>query len=361
MLINGRQYRTIWLASNKKQVHIIDQRFLPFKFVVEKIHTVAQMVRAIKEMRVRGAPLIGAAAAYGIYLALDQAVKKQRGYDFIEQSFAQLAASRPTAVNLMWALNMQRAQIEKTDTLIEKRERALQTAERIADEDVQRCRAIGNYGFEIIEQISAKKKAQPVQILTHCNAGALGCIDYGTATAPIYQAHREGMALHVWVDETRPRNQGALTAWELAAEGIPHTIICDNTGGLLMRKGQVDMVVVGADRVALNGDTANKIGTYLKALAAYDNKVPFYVALPSPTIDQNLASGRDIPLEKRDPEEVLCIDVLRHGRMKKLHLFGKGSEALNYAFDITPARLITAFITEKGVLKPDELGKIVKS
>ncbi|MBN1799556.1 MAG: S-methyl-5-thioribose-1-phosphate isomerase [Spirochaetales bacterium] len=355
MLIQGRQYRTIWLAPDKKHVRVIDQRFLPFKFVVEKIRTVEQMVRAIKEMHVRGAPLIGAAAAYGIYLACAQAEKKRRSDEFIEQSFASLAASRPTAVNLMWALDRQRAQLQKADNPMDKKKRALQVAERIAEDDVERCRAIGHYGLTIIKRISAQNKGRPVQILTHCNAGALGCIDFGTATAPIYQARKQGIALHVWVDETRPRNQGRLTAWELREQGIAHTLVCDNAGGLLMRQGMVDMVIVGADRVAVNGDTANKIGTYLKALAAYDNKIPFYVALPIPTIDRNLANGRDIPLEKRDPEEVLYINGIKRGKMERVQLFGTGSTALNHAFDVTPARLITAFITERGVVKSNKL------
>lgn len=361
MLIDGRQYRTIWLAPNKKHVCIIDQRFLPFKFVIRKIHTVGQMVRAIKDMQVRGAPLIGAAAAYGIYLALSEAMKKQRGWDFMEQAFKLLAASRPTAVNLMWALDIQRLQLKKAGNMAEKREHTLQAAEMIAREDVERCRVIGNYGLPLIKKISKQNKGRPVHILTHCNAGALGCIDHGTATAPIYQAHRQGIALNVWVDETRPRNQGRLTAWELRQQGITHTLICDNSGGLLMREGKVDMVIVGADRVAANGDTANKIGTYLKALAAYDNQVPFYVALPIPTIDWSRESGSDIPLEKRDPEEVLCINGLRHGKMQKVRLFGAGSTALNNAFDITPARLITGFITEKGIYKPKDLITLLKS
>jgi methylthioribose-1-phosphate isomerase len=357
MIVKDRPYRTIWLGEDKKCVYIIDQRFLPFKFVIEKIATVHQMTRAIKEMHLRGAPLIGAAAAYGVYLAVREALQKGYNDDFLAQAFSALKDSRPTAVNLSWALDLQQSELKQAQSMAEKCGRALQVAEMIADQDVKRCKAIGENGLALIREKSRQKGNKLVQVLTHCNAGALACIDYGTATAPIYQAHAQGISLHVWVDETRPRNQGALTAWELAGQGVPHTVICDNTGGLLMHRGQVDLVIVGTDRVAANGDVANKIGTYLKALAAYDNKIPFYVALPTPSIDWNLKSGQEIPIEERSPEEVLNAGGILGNKFRQIRLFAPGSKALNYAFDITPARLVTAFITEKGVYKSDELKK----
>jgi methylthioribose-1-phosphate isomerase len=371
MLVNGKQYRTIWKTPHKKAVSVIDQRFLPFKFVIETIRTVSEMARAIKEMHVRGAPLIGAAAAYGIYLACIEAADKGRGEGFLENSFNLLAGTRPTAVNLRWALDVQRRALDNAAGLENKYRKALETAEMIADTDEQRCAEIGRQGLALIRKAAARgcgqaenkngcvenKNGRPVRVLTHCNAGALGCIDHGTATAPLYEAARQGIALHVWVDETRPRNQGRLTAWELSQQGIAHSIVCDNAGGLLMRQGQVDLVIVGADRVARNGDTANKIGTYLKALAAYDNNIPFYVALPTPTIDSTLADGGQIPIEERDPDEVLYLQGLEKGRVHKVRLFGPASTAVNHAFDITPARLITGFITENGVFAPGELEK----
>jgi methylthioribose-1-phosphate isomerase len=367
MLVNGKQYRTIWTPAHKKWVNIIDQRFLPFRFVVEKIPSVSRMAAAIREMHVRGAPLIGASAAYGVYLAAREAAGKRLGDEFLEQSFGLLGATRPTAVNLRWALDLQREALAGAADIQGKCRRALETAELIADRDEQRCREIGLVGLPLIREIASRRNgrqaraeagaARPLQVLTHCNAGALGCVDHGTATAPLYEAVRHGIPLHVWVDETRPRRQGRLTAWEMAAQGINHTIITDNSGGLLMRRGQVDLVIVGADRVAANGDTANKIGTYLKALAAYDNKIPFYVALPTTTFDRDIADGGKIPIEERDPDEVLYAEGLERGRLRRVRLFGPGSTAANHAFDITPARLITGFITEKGIFTPNELAR----
>ncbi len=361
MLVDGKQYRTIWTPAHKKWVNVIDQRFLPFRFVIEKIRTVSRMAAAIREMHVRGAPLIGAAAAYGIYLAAREAAQKSRGEDFLERSFSLLAAARPTAVNLKWALDMQRAALGKTGDMAAdmktKCRMALETAELIADQDEKRCREIGLVGLPLLRETASRRSGRPVQILTHCNAGALGCVDHGTATAPLYEAARQGIPMHVWVDETRPRSQGRLTAWEMAAQGIDHTVITDNSGGLLMQRGQVDLVIVGADRVAANGDTANKIGTYLKALAAYDNRVPFYVALPTPTFDRTLTDGGQIPIEERDPDEVLYSEGLEKRRLRRVRLFGPGSPAANHAFDITPARLVTGFITEKGIFTPGELAK----
>ncbi|OHD17803.1 MAG: S-methyl-5-thioribose-1-phosphate isomerase [Spirochaetes bacterium GWC1_27_15] len=354
MLINGRHYRTIWLAEDKKTVEIIDQRFLPFEFIIEKINSSTEMAIAIKDMHLRGAPLIGAAAAYGMYLATLEAINN-KNEQHIKNCSILLENTRPTAVNLKWALNRVNAELEKVSSIEEKISTAYKLAELIADEDAETCRMIGVNGVSLIEEIYEKNGRRPVQILTHCNAGSLACVDFGTATSPIYEAAKRKIPIHVWVDETRPRNQGKLTSWELEQNKIPNTVICDNTGGYLMMKGMVDFVIVGTDRVTRNGDVANKIGTYLKALAANDNNIPFYVALPSSTIDFNMESGDMIPIEERTQDEVLTVDGLCKDKIEQVRLFSYYAKAANYGFDITPARLVTGFITEKGICKPQEL------
>ena len=337
MNVAGRPYRTIWLKPDDgRVVQLIDQRALPHRFVVEDVKTVEQMATAIRDMHVRGAPLIGTAAAYGMYLAMLAEMEPNA-------AAALLRATRPTAVNLAWAAERQLAAIARGATATEKISCARETAEAIADEDVKHCRQIGLHGLELIEQVSRRKNGQPVNVLTHCNAGWLACIDYGTATAPIYAAHDRGVPVHVWVDETRPRNQGAkLTAWELGEHGVPHTVIADNAGGHLMQRGQVDLVLVGTDRTTYTGDVANKIGTYLKALAAKDNGVPFYVALPSSSFDWTMRDGlAEIPIEERGAEEVKHADGWADGRLLEVRVTPEGSPAANYGFDVTPRRLIT--------------------
>ncbi len=310
MKVQGKSYTTIWLNEEKDEViSIIDQRYLPHQFIVEDLHSVNELAHAIKDMHVRGAGLIGAAAGYGMYLAAIEA-SRTNSPDHLLESADLLKAARPTAVNLEWAVNRQLEAIAKGTTLSGKINIARNTAVRIAEEeDAESCQRIGSHGVAIIEQIKKRKKGKVVNILTHCNAGWLAFVDYGSATAPIYEAFERGIDIHVWVDETRPRNQGAsLTAWELLNQGIPHTIITDNAGGHLMQHGLVDLVITGADRVTIDGDVANKIGTYLKALAAYDNGVPFYVALPSSTFDWSIHDGiKNNPVKERSPDEVKYI------------------------------------------------------
>jgi methylthioribose-1-phosphate isomerase len=350
MNVAGRPYRTIWLKPEDRQiVQLIDQRALPHRFVVEEVTTVEQMAVAIKEMHVRGAGLIGAAAGYGMYLATLAEME-------ISAAAALLRATRPTAVNLTWALERQLARIATGATATEKIALARETAEAIANEDAEYCRQIGVHGLELIQQIASRKNGQRVNVLTHCNAGWLAFVDHGSATAPIYAAHDLGIPVHVWVDETRPRNQGAkLTAWELGEHGVPHTVIADNAGGHLMQRGEVDLVLVGTDRTTYTGDVANKIGTYLKALAAKDNGVPFYVALPSSSFDWTMRNGlAEIPIEERGPEEVKHADGLADGRLLEVRVTPAGSPAANYGFDVTPRRLITGLITERGICAPNE-------
>lgn len=355
MLINGKEYRTIWLSSDKKSIEIIDQRFIPFEFRIEKINSVSKMADAIKDMHLRGAPLIGAAAGFGIYLAALEARDKEDFNKYILESSLILEKTRPTAVNLKWALNRQIDSILKIKNNEDKINEALRIAQEIADEDVEICKNIGLNGVKIIEQISKKNKGKIVNILTHCNAGALACVDHGTATSSIYEAVRRNIPCHVWVEETRPRNQGKLTSWELTQNNVQNTVICDNTGGHLIQNGKVDLVIVGTDRTTAKGDVANKIGTYLKALAASDNNIPFYVALPSSSIDWNIESGNDIPIEERNEDEVLFIEGLDDDKIRSIRLFPQNTRACNFGFDITPARLVTGFITEKGICKPHEL------
>jgi methylthioribose-1-phosphate isomerase len=345
--VNGRHYRTIWLSQDGWSVEIIDQTKLPHEFVIARISTCEQMAHAIKSMQVRGAPLIGAAAAYGVCLAL----REDASDEALDQAIELLARQRPTAVNLRWALDEMRKAVRnlpRTDRMAA----AYARAAEICDADVETCRSIGMHGLKLIEEIAARKGAgQRVNVLTHCNAGWLACVDWGTATSPIYQAHDKGLAVHVWVDETRPRNQGAaLTAFELGAHGVPHTIIADNAGGHLMQQGHVDIAIVGTDRVAANGDVANKIGTYLKALAARDTGVPFYVALPHSTIDWTVDDGANIPIEERSADEVLVMTGrTKSGEIIPVEIGAPGSPAANPAFDVTPARLVTGFITERGI------------
>jgi methylthioribose-1-phosphate isomerase len=354
MRINGKHYRTIW--PKEGQIAIIDQTRLPHEFVVVEIKTVAEAAAAIKEMKVRGAPLIGVAAAYAIALGMRED-PSDAGLDAASRT---LIATRPTAVNLSWAVGSASERLRPLPPSA-RYDAALAHAAELAEADIELCAAIGDHGLALIRKIAAEKQG-PVNILTHCNAGWLCAVDWGTATAPIYKAHEAGIPLHVFVGETRPRNQGAsLTAWELFHEGIPHQIIVDNAGGHFMQHGGVDLVIVGTDRTTATGDVCNKIGTYLKALAAWDNGVPFYVAAPSPSIDFSLTDGaKEIPIEERAESEVTHIRGLTEdGRIAAVRLTPKGSKAANPAFDVTPARLVTGLITERGVIAParDALAK----
>jgi methylthioribose-1-phosphate isomerase len=356
MKIQNKEYRTIWYEENV--VKIIDQTKLPHQFIIKDLKTVKDAINAIKVMEVRGAPLIGGTAAYGIALA----VQENNDPEFIKKSAEELIQSRPTAINLKWAVDRMMNKLSgiNSDQILDI---ALKEAQGICDEDEKFCENIGINGLKIIEEIYNKKKDK-VNILTHCNAGWLATINWGTATSPIYHAHKKGIPVHVWVDETRPRNQGAnLTSYELNEENIPNTIIADNTGGILMQRGDVDMCIVGTDRTLSNGDVCNKIGTYLKALAAHDNNVPFYVALPSSTIDWEIKEGKDIPIEERNSEELSHVEGLdENNEIKKVLIYPKKSKALNLAFDVTPAKYVTGLITEKGICEAssDALKKMFK-
>jgi methylthioribose-1-phosphate isomerase len=360
MRVGNDYYRTIWLKQDRPDVvQIIEQRLLPHQFVIEDLATVEEMARAIKEMHVRGAGLIGASGGYGMYLAARRAADLPLP-EFRRQLRAAaklLVDTRPTAVNLKWAVDRALSAIEAASSVESALGVSRSIAGQIADEEAESCRLIGEHGVAVIEEIAARRNGQVVNILTHCNAGWLAMVDYGTALAPIYAASARGLRVHVWVDETRPANQGArLTAWELGQEGIPHTVISDNTGGHLMQNGLVDLVIVGTDRTTYTGDVANKIGTYLKALAAHDNGVPFYVAAPSSSIDWHMRKGRDIPIEERDATEVRFISGLAEGRVIDVLLTPASSPAANYAFDVTPARLVTGIITERGICPATEAG-----
>jgi methylthioribose-1-phosphate isomerase len=346
MKVHGRHYRTIWLADDGRSVEIIDQTRLPHVFETRRLATPADAAKAIKTMQVRGAPLIGATAAYGVAFAM----RENASDAALEEVIAMLGATRPTAVNLRWALDEMRRAL--WTVLPSKRaEAAYAKAAQICDEDAEANRLIGAHGAALIREHHERKGGERVNILTHCNAGWLACVDWGTALSPIYQAHDAGIPVHVWVDETRPRNQGAaLTAYELGAHGVPHTIVVDNAGGHLMQHGKVDLCITGADRVTANGDAANKIGTYLKALAARDNGVPFHIAIPFSTIDWRLDSGHEIPIEERDAAEVTRMSGrMGDGQVVTVDIAAPGSAAANPAFDVTPARLITSFITERGI------------
>ncbi|MFW6081646.1 MAG: S-methyl-5-thioribose-1-phosphate isomerase [Desulfosalsimonas sp.] len=344
--------RPIWQDENDGKIRIIDQRKLPGRLVISEIDTVDEAIYAICEMMVRGAPLVGVTGAYGVYLAF-AAHEAGRDTEDPEKQAARIKSARPTAVNLAWAVDRT---LDKAKAAAPGRraEAACAEASAIAELEAENSRSIGRYGFPLIEAIAAKKSGSPVNVLTHCNAGWLACIEEGTATAPVYEAHRRAVPVHVWVDETRPLNQGSrLTAWELGAAGIPHTVITDNAGGHLMQKGLVDIVIVGTDRTTYTGDVANKIGTYLKALAAKDNNIPFYVALPSSTFDWEIRDGvGQIPIEERDPCEVRYMPGF--DRIPENMLMPEDSAAANYAFDVTPARLVTGFITERGICRPGE-------
>ena len=359
MKVGGKPYRTIWLNDDGTSVSVIDQTLLPHRFKIVKWSTVEDVAEGIRSMVVRGAPLIGASAGYGIALAM----LRDPSDKAFQRAYEQLFASRPTAVNLRWALDRMREAL----FLLHPKDRAaaaFTVAREICDEDVTNCSAIGEYGRSLIEQAWAKTgRSRPVNLLTHCNAGWLATVDWGTALAPIYKTFDAGIPLHVWVDETRPRNQGAsLTAWELGHHGVSHTVIVDNAGGYLMQHGQVDLCIVGSDRTTAGGDVCNKIGTYLKALAAREHRVPFYVALPLSTIDWTIDDGiKSIPIESRSPEEVANISGrTKEGEICEVRLTPEGSAALNYAFDVTPRHLVTALITEYGAYRtsPEEMAKL---
>lgn len=354
MKVDGKPWRTIWVDNAKGDVGVIDQTLLPHRFVTRRLTSMSEMAAAIRDMVVRGAPLIGASAAYGMALAMREDGREAS----LEAALAELGSARPTAVNLHWAL-ARLASCLRPLAPAERSAAAYRYAHDIAEEDVAINQAIGRHGLQLIKAIAAKKSGQPVNILTHCNAGWLATVDWGTATAPIYMADEAKIPIHVWVEETRPRNQGAaLTAWELTHHGIAMSLIADNAGGHVMQHGLVDLVIVGTDRTTATGDVANKIGTYLKALAAHDNGVPFYVALPSPTIDFALQDGvREIPIEERSPREVTHIQGLDgEGKITEICLAPEGVSARNFAFDVTPSRLVTGLITERGITRASKEG-----
>jgi methylthioribose-1-phosphate isomerase len=356
MRVDGKNLRTIWLDNDLMTVKVIDQRFLPHQLVISDLKTVDHVIAAVKEMVVRGAPLIGVTGAYGVYLATLNSPGETIEDPYIKAECSRLKSARPTAVNLAWGVDRVFSAVAGVSGNSEKIDIARKEAEKIAEEEVENCRKIGEYGVGLIQEISYRKNKETVHLLTHCNAGWLACIEYGTATAPMYAAFDKGISIHVWVDETRPLNQGArLTAWELGKYGIHHTVITDNAGGHLMQHGMVDMVITGTDRTTYTGDVANKIGTYLKALAARDNNIPFYVALPSSTFDWTLRDGvKGIPIEARDPDEVRYVQGMNRGKIKDVLITPEASPAANFAFDVTPARLVTGFITERGICGASE-------
>ncbi len=357
MIVDGKQIRPIWLDKDGMTVKVIDQRQLPHQFVVADLTTVDQVIHAIQQMFVRGAPLIGVTGAYGVMIAAINGKGSADHNAFIGQESQRLKAARPTAVNLAWGVDRVLRRLSAVDTEDGRIDAARKEAAAIAEEEVENCRQIGIHGAAVLEEIGRRKGSEPVNVLTHCNAGWLACIEYGTATAPVYEAFDRGVNLHVWVDETRPLNQGSrLTAWELGKHGVPHTVITDNTGGHLMQNGRVDIVIVGTDRSTHTGDVANKIGTYLKALAAKDNDIPFYVALPSSTFDWTMTDGvKQIPIEERSPDEVRYVQGLADdGSVVRVLVPPETSPAADFAFDVTPARLVTGFITERGICGASE-------
>lgn len=356
MKVDGKDIRTLWLDADRETVKIIDQRLLPHEFVICDVKTVDDTIRAIQTMQVRGAPLIGVTAAYGMYLAAFNHPGNAIDDEYIVGECERIKAARPTAVNLAWAADRVLGEILAVSDADARIKAAKNEADRITEEEVDNCRKIGEYGADLIRAISERKENRTVNILTHCNAGWLACIEWGTATAPIYSAFEKGIDVHVWVDETRPLNQGArLTAWELGKYGVKHTVIIDNSGGYLMQNGRVDMVIVGSDRTTHTGDVANKIGTYHKALAAHDNHIPFYAALPSSTIDWQLKDGiKEIPIEERDPDEIRYVQGLNGETITSVLVPPADSPAANFAFDVTPARLVTGIITERGVCGASE-------
>ena len=361
MFINGQHFHTIWVDENNPEiVRVIDQQKLPFEFSIKTLKTFDDAFTAIKEMVVRGAPLIGVTAAYGIYLGTMALTDTVSASDHLAQLCSKMKTARPTAVNLSWAVDEMYSALKNENSISELQKVALKKANQIKQFEIDCCSKIGDFGLPLIEEISKKKNGDTVNVLTHCNAGWLACIDWGTALAPIYKAHQKGIAVHVWVDETRPRNQGSkLTAFELQQEGVPHTVIVDNAGGHLMQHGMVDMVIVGSDRTTRSGDVCNKIGTYLKALAAHDNAIPFYVALPSSSIDFSISDGlTEIEIEERNAEEVKFTE----GKGVKAQIVPDGSNVSIYGFDVTPARLVTGLITERGICRANdkEIGKLFK-
>jgi methylthioribose-1-phosphate isomerase len=357
MLVGDKNYQSIWLdESDPSVVKVIDQRKLPFFFEISELRTVDDIYNSIRDMIVRGAPLIGAAGAFGIYLATLEITSNTNVRLHLENAARYLISSRPTAVNLSWAVNYVLGSLDKGLPVQSLSPAALESALFICEKEKNSCREIGRFGLPLIKAISVRKKGESVNILTHCNAGWLACIDYGTVTAPIYLAHDSGIPVHVWIDETRPRNQGAkLTAWELGQAGVPHTLITDNTGGHLMQHGMVDIVFVGCDRATAKGDVANKIGTYLKALAAFENKIPFYSVLPSSSIDFGISDGvSEILIEERDAEEVTTVSGFAGGKIVSVRICPENTPALNFGFDVTPAKYISGLITEKGICRASE-------
>ncbi len=359
MNVNNKPYRTIWLhPDNATIVQTIDQRLLPFEFRIVDLKCFEDARSAIAEMVIRGAPLIGVTAAYGIYLAVLDHTSRKDFDSYLQECANKLRETRPTAINLSHAVDRSLKAILRENSIDDQIDIALRTAQDMAEEEIDASRNIGKHGLAVIEELSRKKKGNPVNILTHCNAGWLACIDYGTATAPVYMAHDRGINVHVWVDETRPRNQGArLTTWELAQHGVPHTLITDNAGGLLMQQGKVDIVIVGSDRTTLSGYVVNKIGTYLKALAARDNDIPFYVALPSSSIDSSLQDGpKGIPIEERSREEVEFVEGQTVQGMERVRICKEDTDISNPGFDITPPHLVTGLITERGICEANKKG-----
>ncbi|MFC2137603.1 S-methyl-5-thioribose-1-phosphate isomerase [Bacteroidota bacterium] len=359
MIVNGKHYTTIWIDENDRSIiKTIDQRLLPFEFKIVDLKTSNDTFNAIKNMVIRGAPLIGVTAAYGIYLALLRFNGKENIDNYINGVADKLKSSRPTAINLNYAVERIIEKIKNEPVINKKVDFALQAANELKNEELENSINIGKNGLKFFEELRKKKRGEAVNILTHCNAGWLACIDYGTATAPIYLAHDKGIKVHVWIDETRPRNQGArLTAWELTQHGVPCTLIPDNTGGHLMQNRLVDLVIVGSDRTTTNGDVVNKIGTYLKALAAQDNNIPFYVALPSTSIDWNISNGiKEIPIEERDEKEVKYIEGLGEDGIDEFLITDNKVKVKNYGFDITPSRLVTGLITERGICEANNEG-----
>ncbi|MBN1599055.1 MAG: S-methyl-5-thioribose-1-phosphate isomerase [Bacteroidales bacterium] len=358
MRVEGKEYRSIWIhPNNKNVVRIINQAVLPFRFEIKDLTTPEDIIDAIKNMLVRGAPLIGAAGALGIYLAVVKLHPGNHAMATLRTVANNLKESRPTAVNLSFVIDQIMNKIPENTTLEELKELTYRLACERIEMELEFSRKIGEHGLDIIKEINKKKGGKPVNILTHCNAGWLACIDYGTATSPIYMAHDNGINVHVWVDETRPRNQGSkLTAWELGQHGVPYTIIADNAGGHLMQHGMVDLVIVGSDRTTRKGDVANKIGTYLKALAAHDNNIPFYVALPSSSFDFTITDGiNEIPIEKRSSREITHIEGIKDDNIIEIEIVPGNAKAVNYGFDVTPAKYVTGIITERGICNADEV------
>jgi len=353
MIINGQHFHTIWVdGTHSELIKVIDQQKLPWEFSIQSLKIFDDAFVAIQNMTVRGAPLIGVTAAFGIYLGLLKFDNKESLPEYITRLCSTMKTARPTAINLAFAVDKVKLELKNARNIEIAKKIAFETAQKMKQDEIDCSSSIGDHGLILIEEISKKKNGQIVNILTHCNAGWLACIDWGTALAPVYKAHQKGISIHVWVDETRPRNQGNnLTAFELQQEGVPHTVITDNIGGHLMQHGLVDMVLVGSDRTTRTGDVCNKIGTYLKALAAKDNNIPFYVALPSSSFDLTISDGlTEIPIEERDGDEVKYIE----GKKGKVQVVPDGSPVANYGFDVTPARLVTGLITEKGIFGANE-------